>query len=145
MHSTSTNLKYFTLLLAIMITQSLLRELESALLRSYARTSQKVVPMEKREQNFISTANYQEEFIKAFMEHAREKRAVIELEIQKGGYIHYPQLAETVYRTVEDKIRRELTTNSLNRKGIDQATFSKLVQKIKYDIQPIFFQPTNLR
>ncbi len=128
-----------------MITQSLLRELESALLRSYARTSQKVVSMDKREQNFISTANYQEEFIKAFMEHAREKRAVIELEIQKGGYINYPQLTETMYRTVEDKMRRELTTNSLNRKGIDQATFSKLVQKIKSDIQPIFFQSSNSR
>jgi replicative superfamily II helicase len=101
--------------------------------------------MDKREQNFISTANYQEEFIKAFMEHAREKRAVIELEIQKGGYINYPQLTETMYRTVEDKMRRELTTNSLNRKGIDQATFSKLVQKIKSDIQPIFFQSSNSR
>ncbi len=128
-----------------MITQSLLRELESALLRSYARTSQKVVSMDKRDQNFISTANYQEEFIKAFMEHAREKRAVIELEIQKGGYINYPHLTETVYRTVEDKMRRELTTNSLNRKGIDPAAFSKLVQRIKNDIQPIFFQSSNSR
>ncbi|MEK6845487.1 MAG: hypothetical protein AABY26_01905, partial [Nanoarchaeota archaeon] len=68
-----------------MITQNLLFEMETAMLRSFNRASAKVTPLSKLENNFVGTSKYKEEFIKLFLTEMEERRPQFHQEIVKGG------------------------------------------------------------
>lgn len=123
-----------------MITQGMLAEIEASMLRSFTRTANKITPLSQRENNFLGTAKYKEEFVKEFITNVQERRPTLHQEIIKGGYKDYPRLADKVYRLIEEKIRRELTTSLMSRKGLDEAAFNKLIRELKLDVRNVFYE-----
>lgn len=126
-----------------MITQNLLLELESGMLRAFNRASAKVTPLSQLENNFMGTSKYKEEFIQLFMREMEERRSAIHNEIIKGEHKNYPSLADKVYRLVEEKLRRELTNSLLKRAPLDEAAIKKIIRELKVEVRSIFYEPSS--
>ena len=110
------------------------------MLRSFARANAKVIPMGQREKNFLTSANYKEEFMKEFMTNMETRRTVIEQEVTKGGYKDTTRLTNNVYRLVEDKMKRELTQKLMGSKGLDEAGVGKVIREIKTEMRNVFYE-----
>lgn len=115
-------------------------ELEASMLRSFARANAKVIPMSQREKNFLTGAKYKEEFMTEFMTNMETRKPIFEREISKGGYKDTARLAASVYRIVEDKIRRELTQKLFGNKGLDEAGVNKIIRDIKIEMRDVFYE-----
>lgn len=122
-----------------MITRELSRELESALLRSYAHACRKVQSMSQREPNFLGSATYQENFVKAFMEEMNARKGIIEEHIEGGNYRNPKELADKTFQIVERKVRAELASKMLNRQEFDEAAFNRLIWQWRTEISKIFY------
>lgn len=123
-----------------MITQGMLGEVETCMLRSFARTNGKVAPLSGREKNFLSSANYKEEFVKEFTSAMQERHSVLVKEIEKGGYREPVRLATNVHRLVESKLRAELSSRLLGNKGLDPAGFQRIVREVKNEMRNLFYE-----
>ena len=126
-----------------MITQNLLFEMETAMLRSFNRASAKVTPLSKLENNFVGTSKYKEEFIKLFLTEMEERRPQFHQEIVKGGHKNFPLLADKIYRMTENKLRHELTNSLLKRNPLDDAALKKIIRELKVEVRDIFYEPSN--
>lgn len=122
-----------------MLTKSFYRELEGALLRSFARASRKVTPLSQREPNFIGSNNYQEDFVREFMAGMDEKREIIEEEVRLGNYREPAALVSKAFRIVEDKVRREVAARTMNRQVLDEGTFQRMLWNWKNEIGKLFY------
>lgn len=118
----------------------MITELEASMLRSFARANAKVSPMSQREKNFLTGAKYKEEFMVEFMTNMESRKPTFEQEVAKGGYKDTSRLATSVYRLVEDKIRRELTQKLLGNKGLDEVAVSKVIREIKVEMRNVFYE-----
>ncbi|MEK6938790.1 MAG: hypothetical protein AABX04_07150 [Nanoarchaeota archaeon] len=123
-----------------MITQGMVGEVETAMLRAFGRTNSKIVPMAQREKNFLSSASYKEEFVKEFMNQVQDRKPHLELEIEKGGYRDVSRLAVNVHRLVESKVRNGLTQRLLTDKGVDETTMLRLVREVKTEMRNLFYE-----
>lgn len=123
-----------------MITQGMIGEVEIAMLRAFGRTNSKVIPLAQRDKNFLSSANYKEEFVKEFMRQVQDRKPQLELEIEKGGYRDVPRLAVSVHRLVESKVRSGLTQRLLTDKGVDEPTMVRIVREVKAEMRNLFYE-----
>lgn len=115
-------------------------EVETAMLRSFARTNGKVAPLQQRQHNFLNSANYKEEFMKEFMINVQERKTHLEKEIEKGGYRDPARLTVSVHRLIESKLRSEITSRLIGDKGLDEAGFQKVVREIKSEMRNLFYE-----
>jgi|GEM_PF-1683876 len=123
-----------------MITQGMVGEVETVMLRSFSRTNGKVAPMQQRQNNFLSSANYKEEFMKEFMSNVQERKTHLEQEIEKGGYRDSTRLTVSVHRLIESKLRNAITSRLLGDKGLDEATFQRVVRETKTEMRNLFYE-----
>ncbi len=121
-----------------MITQDFLLELESSLLRSFARASRGVTPRGQREPNFLGSVKFKEEFMKEFMQVMQQRRPVLEKEIVKGG--HPPSITENIFRLVEDAVRQQLSRELMNYKSFDEKSFQKVIATVKERAREEFYK-----
>ena len=123
-----------------MITQTLLRELEMALIRSYGHAVRKSSANSSLNYPtttaFISAMKTQEDFITHFMSAFKERSALLEAEIRKGGYKDAAKRNEQLQREVESRMRAYLLKRN-NRPS--EATFSQLVRQFKIEVRSIFY------
>lgn len=131
---------YENLLSRSMITQGMVGEVETCMLRSFARTSGKVAPLAGRQKNFLSSANYKEDFIREFSSAMKERYPLLVKEIEKGGYRDPERLATSVHRLVESKLRAEISSRLLGDKGLDQNGFQKIVRDVKNEMRNVFYE-----
>ncbi len=120
-----------------MITQGFLIELESSMLRSFARASRSLA---QGGQGILSTAQFNERFAKEFMQHLQERRGLLEQEIRQGGHEDYSKIADNVYRVVEQQVRSALTGKSLHDHKLDEYAFRKTVRDVKTDVRSAFYE-----
>jgi len=123
-----------------MITQGMVGEVETCMLRSFSRTNSKVAPLAGRQKNFLSSANYKEEFIREFTTAMQERHSILVKEIEKGGYRDSVRLATNVHRLVESKLRAELSTRLISDKGLDQTGFQRIVRDVKNEMRNVFYE-----
>ena len=121
------------------MSQEFLKELESAMLRGYGRASNQTLPRGQREANFLGSAQYKEEFVKQLMLVLDERKAVLVKSIMMGG--HNPvKIMGKLYPLIENKVREELTRNSLNYKTMNEKSFSKVIQNVKKEVSQVFYE-----
>jgi hypothetical protein len=121
-----------------MISQEFLKELELAMLRGYGKATNQTMPRGQREANFLGSAQYKEEFVKHLMSVLEERKAVLAQSIMTGG--HNPvKIIGKLYPIIENKVREELTRNSLNYKTMNEKSFGKVIQDVKKEIPDLFY------
>ncbi|MEK6901441.1 MAG: hypothetical protein AABX37_03805 [Nanoarchaeota archaeon] len=120
-----------------MITQSFLIELESSMLRSFAR-AQRALTAEVP--GVLASAQFNERFSKEFMRHLQERQGLLEQEIRQGGHEDYVKIADNVYKVVEQRVRSALTGNSLHERKLDEYAFRKTVRDVKTEVRSAFYE-----
>ena len=120
-----------------MITQNFLFELESSMLRSFARAQRALTGETK---GVLAGAQYNERFAKEFMRHLQERRGLLEQEIRQGGHEEYAKIADNVYKVVEQQVRSALTGKSLHERKLDEYTFRKTVRDVKTEVRSAFYE-----
>ena len=122
-----------------MISQEFLNEVELAMLRGYGRANNQTTPRGQREANFLGSAQYKEEFVKQLMSVLEERKAVLAKSIMTAG--HNPvKVIGKLYPIIENKVREELTRNSLNYKTMNEKAFGKVIQDVKKEIPDLFYE-----
>ena len=122
-----------------MISQEFLQELELAMLRGYGRANNKTTPPGQRDANFLGSAQHKEEFVKQLMSVLDERKAVLAKSIMMAG--HNPvTIIGKLYPITENKVREELTRNSLNYKTMDEKSFGKVILDVKKEIPDLFYE-----
>lgn len=121
-----------------MISQEFLQQLELALLRGYGRASNHTA-RGQHEPNFLGSAKYKEEFVQQFMSLLEERKALLAKSIMVAG--HNPvTIINKLYPIIENKVREELTRNTLNYKTMDEKSFRKVIQDVKKEIPDLFYE-----
>lgn len=123
-----------------MITQEFLNELESALLRSYAKALRNTLPRNQRDPNFLGSAHYKEDFVKEFMAVFQLRQEILQQLIEQGGHRDPVQLMGRVSRAVEDKVRTVLTQKMLSHKTLDETAFRGLLRDFKTEVRSVFYE-----
>jgi len=123
-----------------MITQQFLIELESAILRSYARAHRKIGTFSVGS-DIVQGMNYTENFMNEFKNGLAERRAVLESEIRSGGHLRdYPKLADKVFSMVENRVKANLNSTILQKKTADDKVVRKVVDDLKKDVRDLFYE-----
>ena len=122
-----------------MISQEFLNEVELAMLRGFGRANNQTTPRGQREANFLGSAQYKEEFVKQLMSVLEERKTVLAKSIMTAG--HNPvKVIGKLYPIIENKVREELTRNSLNYKTMNEKAFGKVIQDVKKEIPDLFYE-----
>ncbi len=123
-----------------MITQQFLIELESAVLRSYARAHRKVGSFSVGS-DIVQGVAYTQNFMQEFNQGMHERRAVVENEIRSAGHAKdYPKLADKVFSLVENRVKANLNSTILQKKTADDKVVRKIAEEIKKDVRNLFYQ-----
>ena len=123
-----------------MITQQFLVELESAILRSYARAHRKVGSFSTGS-DIVQGMNYTESFMNEFRNGMAERKPVIEEQIRMGGHAKdYPKLSDKVFSMVENRVKANLNSTILQKKTADDRVVRKVAEEIKKDVRDLFYQ-----
>ncbi|MEK6969481.1 MAG: hypothetical protein AABW48_03565 [Nanoarchaeota archaeon] len=117
-----------------MIPVSFLTEFEISLLKAYNRASHKSTPIYGKEADFVGAAQYQNEFIQAFMSAFQEQHALLERELRKGGNDPVKTLS-SISRDVESKLRTLL----FQRRRLDTAVFQSFAKDMKKEVRSVFY------
>ena len=123
-----------------MITQQFLIELESAILRSYARAQRQAGPFSVGS-NIVQGVAYTENFMQEFNKGLQERRSVLETEIRDGGHIKdYPRLAQKVFSLVENRVKANLNRTILQKKSADDRAVRAVAEEIKKEVRDLFYE-----
>lgn len=122
-----------------MITQQFLIELESAILRSYARAHRKIGTFSLGS-DIVQGMNYTENFMNEFKKGLAERKPVIEEQISLGGHVKdYSKLSDKVFSLVENRVKANLNSTILQKKTADDKVVRKVVEDLKKDVRDLFY------
>ncbi len=123
-----------------MITQQFLIELESAILRSYARAHRKIGTFSVGS-DIVQGMNYTESFMAEFRNGMAERRSILEAEIRDGGHARdYAKLADKVFSMVENKVKANLNSTILQKKTADDKVVRQVVDNLKKEVRDLFYE-----
>ncbi len=123
-----------------MITQQFLIELESAVLRSYARAHRKIGSFSVGS-DIVQGMNYTENFMNEFRNGLAERRSVIEEQIRMGGHAKdYAKLSDKVFSMVENRVKANLNSTILQKKAADDKVVRKVIDNLKKDVRDLFYE-----
>jgi len=122
-----------------MITQQFLIELESAILRSYARAHRKIGTFGMGS-DIVQGMNYTESFMAEFRNGMAERKPVIEEQIRLGGHAkEYSKLSDKVFSMVENQVKANLNSTILQKKTADDRVVRKVIDNLKKDVRDLFY------
>lgn len=122
-----------------MITQQFLLELESAILRSYARAHRKIGTFSMGS-DIVQGMNYTENFMAEFRNGLAERKPVIEEQIRMGGHLKdYSKLSDKVFSMVENRVKANLNSTILQKKTADDKVVQQVIDNLKKDVRDLFY------
>ncbi len=123
-----------------MITQQFLLELESAILRSYARAHRKIGTFSMGG-DIVQGMNYTESFMAEFRNGLIERKPVIEEQIRMGGHLKdYSKLSDKVFSMVENRVKANLNSTILQKKTADDKVVQQVIDNLKKDVRDLFYE-----